>query len=253
MSKDAYYFSHDTNASNDPKIKALIKAYGIEGYGRFWIIIETMAEQSDYRLQHKQWQMDALAMAMLCDTDAITEFINSCINQFELFESDGTFFWSASLTRRMNIKEEKKKKRIEAGKKGAENRWKDGNGEQSHSNGVAKHGKGKESKGKESKKEYIYTPEFESWYKSWPRASAKQDSFKNFEKARKKHGLEFILMCSKNYLDYFRSLPEKDQGYPYQSNNFFGQKAYYLDYTEPKATSGDAAKDILGDDTIICN
>lgn len=80
----------------------------------------------------------------------------------------------------------------------------------------------------------IYTPEFENWYSSWPRAQAKQDSFKNFEKRRKEHGLDFLLCCSNNYLTYQNSMPEKDHDPYYSSNNFFGQKAYYLDWAEPK-------------------
>ena len=31
--KDAYFFSHDCNARNDPKILALRSVYGAEGYG----------------------------------------------------------------------------------------------------------------------------------------------------------------------------------------------------------------------------
>ncbi len=88
---------------------------------------------------------------------------------------------------------------------------------------------------KESKEvKKIYTPEFEAWYSSWPRAQAKQDSFKNFEQRRKKHGLEFLLQCSQNYLAYMTSITEKERGPYYSTNNFFGQKAYYLDFVEPK-------------------
>jgi len=88
------------------------------------------------------------------------------------------------------------------------------------------------NKGKEGNKENnIYTPEFEKWYSEYPRQQSKQDSAKNFEKRRKEHGLEFILQCSRNYLD---SLSEDKKEYAFSSNNFFGQKAYYLDYTESK-------------------
>lgn len=31
--KDAYFFAHDCNARNDPKILALRSVYGAEGYG----------------------------------------------------------------------------------------------------------------------------------------------------------------------------------------------------------------------------
>ncbi len=85
--------------------------------------------------------------------------------------------------------------------------------------------------GKEVKK---YSPEFETWFSSWPRPQAKSDSFKNFEKVRKEKGLEFIWQTAKNYLDYMGSIPEKERGPYYSSNNFFGQRAYCLDFTEPK-------------------
>jgi hypothetical protein len=100
------------------------------------------------------------------------------------------------------------------------------------SNQYQKHTNNNDNNDKNEKKD-IYTPEFEEWYKSWPRSEAKADSFKNFEKRRKEHGLDFILQCSKNYIDYYSSLPKGSLAY--QSNNFFGQKAYYTDYIEPKA------------------
>lgn len=33
MSKDAYYFTHDSNAKDDPKCALLIDQLGMEGYG----------------------------------------------------------------------------------------------------------------------------------------------------------------------------------------------------------------------------
>lgn len=108
------------------------------------------------------------------------------------------------------------------------------------------------NKGNKGKKEYIYTPEFESWYSSWPRPAAKQDSFKNFEKRREEHGLEFILKCSQNYIDEYNSKPADKREFPYQSNNFFGQKAYYLDYAAPKIhPQANVTRDLFGDDVIL--
>jgi len=89
---------------------------------------------------------------------------------------------------------------------------------------------------KEKNDKNIYTPEFELWYSEYPRKQAREDSAKNFAKRRKEHGLEFILQCSKNYMDYFKTLPPDKHEYAYASNNFFGQKAYYLEYAEPKET-----------------
>lgn len=39
MKKETYYFSHDLNARNDPKILILRSVYGLEGYRRYWVLI----------------------------------------------------------------------------------------------------------------------------------------------------------------------------------------------------------------------
>lgn len=79
-----------------------------------------------------------------------------------------------------------------------------------------------------------YTPEFEKWYSAWPRAEAKKDSFRNFEKIRKSDGLGLIWQCTNNYLAYRKSIPERTRGPDYSSRNFFGQKSYYEDFIKPK-------------------
>ena len=52
MSKDAYYFKHDAHARHDPKIRALINKYGLDGYGKFWVIIEMLREETTYKSLH---------------------------------------------------------------------------------------------------------------------------------------------------------------------------------------------------------
>lgn len=162
MAKDAYYFSHDSNARRDPKILALRNDYGTKGYGAYWIIVEMLAEQEDYKLKHKQWVTNAIAMEMQCETIEAETLVNDCIDKYELFESDNNEFWSNSLMKRMQIKEQKRKKKAEAGRKGAQKRWnKEENiadEKQSDSTAIdnqwepnGKNSKGKESKVKESK------------------------------------------------------------------------------------------------------
>jgi len=94
----------------------------------------------------------------------------------------------------------------------------------------------KNDKNVENVKKYLYTPEFEKWYFEYPRPQAKKESFTNFEKVRKEKGLNFIWNCTRNYINYRNSIPEKDRGHPYSSNNFFGQKAYYLDFEYEKTS-----------------
>ena len=47
MAKDAYYFSHDSNAKDDPKCMLLIEELQLEGYGIYWILIEVLREQEN--------------------------------------------------------------------------------------------------------------------------------------------------------------------------------------------------------------
>lgn len=47
--KDAYYFPHFCNARHDRKIKRLRKELGLEGYGIFFMLLEVLREQTDFR------------------------------------------------------------------------------------------------------------------------------------------------------------------------------------------------------------
>ncbi|WP_160647995.1 DnaD domain protein [Chengkuizengella marina] len=168
--KEAYYFSHDANARHDPKILAMRSVYGMEGYGRYWVLVEFLREQTKYKLRKSKHLCNALAMQMQCTAEVAQNFLNDCINEFDLLVEDDEFIWSDSLLKRMNEKDKKSEKAKMAAKK----RWnkanndkgsmpseskEDANAMQTHSEGNAlKERKGKEKKVKESKvKENIKT------------------------------------------------------------------------------------------------
>lgn len=118
--KEAYYFSHDANARHDPKIVAMMARYGVEGYGRYWIIIEMLREDAEHRLQiASAYMRNALAMQMQCDADEALKFVQDCITEFELFETDDEYLWSNSLLRRMDMR----KARSEQARAAAKARW----------------------------------------------------------------------------------------------------------------------------------
>lgn len=50
MKNDLPYFTHDNNARNHPKMKALRAQYGPAGYGLFWILNEMISQAQDARL-----------------------------------------------------------------------------------------------------------------------------------------------------------------------------------------------------------
>ena len=117
--KDAYYFKHDSNARNDPKIKALMGKYGVEGYGRFWIILEMFRESNGYKLEDKKYLWDALAEQMHCSTSEVKTFIKDCADEFELFIQEDGYFYSPAFLQRMIKLDEIRAKRKDA----ADKRW----------------------------------------------------------------------------------------------------------------------------------
>lgn len=123
MKNGAYYFSHDLNARNDPKILILRSVYGMEGYGRYWVLIEMLREQSDFKIMLSPHIWNALALQMQCKADAVKEFVEFCINDACLLASDGKAFWSPSLVRRMGAIGNAKNVKSERAKKAAEARW----------------------------------------------------------------------------------------------------------------------------------
>jgi len=118
MGKDAYYFSHDSNARNDPKISALINDFGIEAYGIFWAMIEILSEQKEYKLEKFPKLYEALAKQCSSEAQAMLKLIQAMIYDYNLLVEDDKYIWSESLLRRMAEKDKRREKLSEAGKKG---------------------------------------------------------------------------------------------------------------------------------------
>lgn len=116
--KDAYYFSHDSNAKDDPKCMLLIEQLGLEGYGIFWILVELLRDQPDYRYQL------SLLPAIARKFNTTTQKVETVVKAYDLFKitEDGCFF-SISLVNRMKYLEVARLKKSNAGKKGNKVRW----------------------------------------------------------------------------------------------------------------------------------
>ena len=109
--KDAYYFSHDANARHDPKIIKMISSYGMEGYGWYWVIIEMLREQDNYKLSiGDQNDIDVIAIQTNSKRSKIQKYINDCLKIFKLFKKSKKYLWSKSLLNRMEKMNEKREK-----------------------------------------------------------------------------------------------------------------------------------------------
>jgi len=118
--KDAYYFSHDANARHDPKIIKMISSYEMEGYGWFWVIIEMLREQDNYKLSiGDQSDINVIVSQTYSDSEKIKKYIDDCVKIFKLFKKSKKYLWSESLLNRMKKMEEKREK----GRKAAKIRW----------------------------------------------------------------------------------------------------------------------------------
>lgn len=76
MKTDLPFFSHDNNARNHPKMKALRAQFGPSGYGQFWMLNEMIAEAEEARLDlTKRVNKGAAAGELGMDYDQFDAFL----------------------------------------------------------------------------------------------------------------------------------------------------------------------------------
>jgi len=225
--KDAYYFSHDSNASQDPKMVKVLMDMQHAGYGLYWMIIESLRNQADYTMRR---DYDAIAYALRTDSERIKNLIES----YDLFILDGDYFYSESLLNRMKHLDNKRKKCKESAKK----RWAkrpetkevtttlnaDAMRTHNERNADLMQSKVNKSKVKESKvnisttstevegeeKQNLEETLFNEFWKAYPVKLGKAQAWKHWKK--KKLGLKYETIMGK--LEDFKTSPDwvKDNG-----------------------------------------
>lgn len=108
MNKDAYYFSHDSNAKDDPKCMLLIDQLGLEGYGIFWVLVEILRDQPEYKYPTN------LIPIIARRYNTTSEKMKAVVLNYGLFtvDEDDNFF-SLSLNNRMqHLASVREKRRI---------------------------------------------------------------------------------------------------------------------------------------------
>lgn len=117
MQKEAFYFPHFCNARHDRKIRRLRKELGVEGYGIYFMLLETLREQQD--LMYPLEDIDLLA-----EEFGVSEAkIKATICGYELFEIDAEEkFFSPKMLVYLEPYFKMKEQRKEAGLKSAAKR-----------------------------------------------------------------------------------------------------------------------------------
>ena len=113
MKKNRLYFPHDYNARSDPKMQDVMMTLGCEGIGIYWCMVEMLYEE-DGIMPLKS--LKSIAFSLHVDYEKVLKLVND----FGLFDHDEDVFWSESVKRRINQREDISEKRRSA----IRSRWK---------------------------------------------------------------------------------------------------------------------------------
>ena len=116
MANNAYYFSHDSNAKDDPKCMLLIDQLGLEGYGIYWVLVEVLREQNSFKYPLN------LVPILARRYNTTAEKMLTVIKKYGLFEVVEDTFFSLSLIKRMDKMSNSIEQKRQAGIASAEKR-----------------------------------------------------------------------------------------------------------------------------------
>lgn len=119
--KDAIAFLHDANARNDLKIAPLRQKFGLEGYGAFFMIVEILREQANFKIELSD--LEGLSCQLQPHSLEFNKFLEFCFEK-GLFKKDKKYMWSNSLLRRMESFNSARQRMSQGGKKGMARRYK---------------------------------------------------------------------------------------------------------------------------------
>jgi len=115
-----YYFSHDCNARRDPKIAKMLLDYGMKGYGWYWVLLEMMREQGNFKLNiGDKSDIAVIAIQTRSTPNKIEKFMNDCCQKYKLFKKNKKYLWSKTFLNRMK----KMRERQEKARNSAKIRW----------------------------------------------------------------------------------------------------------------------------------
>jgi hypothetical protein len=212
--KETFYFSHDYTSRSDAKIKDLIFNHGLAGYGIYWCLIE------DLYLNDNCLPFDCrrIAHELHCDKDIVL----SVLKDFDLFIIENGFFYSLSIQKRLDKRNEKSEK----ARSNASKRWNDANAMPSHSERNAikdnkvKDNKVKDIKIKDKKVLHLFA---DSEYFDFEKFCLKLPDWSN-DKCKFYHDAAIGYSESKGakYLDWIAAVKNWDRKQPYTKtkNNY---------------------------------
>jgi hypothetical protein len=109
------WFEHDYNAATDEKVLELRSRFGAEGYGVFWMLLETMAQRDGAVNSHL---IGGLSVGYGVAKDTLKAILDCCIEIGLFYNENGNI-----RSERMQGHVSKMKSFSDAGRDGANKRW----------------------------------------------------------------------------------------------------------------------------------
>lgn len=155
--KEAFYFPHDTNAINDPKLMNLFMSCGLSWIGIYWILIEILHTQSDWYISQEQFEnfVKWYSMREKWWEDFVQHLLNTLSTSWLFCFTDDHKVYSKRVLENKNFREEIKEKRSFAWRESARKRALQKENSTSVEQNSTNDEQGKERKGKEKKEKEI--------------------------------------------------------------------------------------------------
>lgn len=102
---------HDIDAVKDIKIVKMMADYGYIGFGYYWAIVSELYRNGG---RYSFEDLHILSREIGIDKSKLKSFLNQSIEKYThngngLFATDGEYFWSESILKRLNPKKKKEK------------------------------------------------------------------------------------------------------------------------------------------------
>jgi hypothetical protein len=214
MKEDLPYFSHDNDARNHAKMKALRARYGWTGYGQFWALNEMIAGAAYARLDLSRKVVKAGAACELGMTpDALEDFLKFLSD----YEECGLIHYENGIITTDRTQENYEKVEADRLRKrgmGVSSAEKRKNSAEESRNGVEESNKLNETKLKEKKinkegrddSKTDYSKQFDSFYEEYPKHEGKKQAYKAYcSVARKGTSHETIMERLETYKSKIKS------------------------------------------------
>jgi hypothetical protein len=108
MSKDSYWFRHDSTAGRGLKMRKIAHIYGHWGKGVYWDVVEMLRDTEDYEYDNDEFDLKMLADLIGCkDIEKFINWYQDAI-KFGLLEERENKFYSPALKSVMGVWESKK-------------------------------------------------------------------------------------------------------------------------------------------------